>query len=68
MSEGKELDYKFEIKDGIVKLVVSYEGKGLKSELVNELSAEYFGAKLKEAIPGGVDDVVIDMLVALLKK
>lgn len=71
MEVGKEIsseaDLKFEIADGKVKIIVSYEGKGAGADLAVYAKAEYFGEKLAEAIPGDLDDVIIKGLIAAMK-
>ena len=56
-------ELKVEIKGG--NLVLSYEGDGGSS--VNTIKGEYFLDKLKEAIPGEVDDKIIDFLKVALQ-
>ena len=65
---GKELDLALKVEDGKVKIVLSADTKGLGAEVSVSLSAEYFGQKLADAIPGQVDDAVIALIVAALKK
>ena len=67
MELSKELDFEFKFKDGNVVLIVSYEGKGFKSSFANELKSEYFLDKLAEAIPGTLDDMVIEGLKQAIK-
>jgi hypothetical protein len=63
----KELDFDFKLVDGKVVISVKYDGKGLESELVNKISAEYFLDKIKAMIPGEVDDKAIEFLKIALK-
>lgn len=46
-------------------LVAIADTKGLKSE--NTLKIDYLFGKIKEAIPGTVDDSVLDLISAALK-
>lgn len=66
--DGKEFDLDFKFEEATVKLVASYEGKGVKSSLVNEVSLDYFLEKLAAAIPGTTDDVIIAAIKGFIKK
>jgi hypothetical protein len=61
-----QADIKFEA--GKVKLVIKYDGKGADVTTEVALESDYFLDKLAEAIPGNVDDAVISMLKAAIKK
>ena len=65
---SKEVDLKFSIENGKVGITTGYEGKGGGAELKVFVSAEYFLDKLAEAIPGQIDDLVIDALKSALIK
>jgi len=76
MSEPKELASKelsseanlmLELNDGNVILKVVYDGKGVDGEVSVKVSGDYFIDKLKEAIPGDVDDAVLEIIKAALK-
>lgn len=56
-------EFQISIEGGNVKLM--YDGKGMDVSLV--LEGEYFLDKLAEAIPGQVDDAVIELIKAALK-
>ena len=60
-----EFDIKFE--EGKVKLSFGYDGKGVEAGVHANLKLEYFLDKLKAAIPGEVDDKIVDMLKIALK-
>ena len=65
---SKELDLDIKVKEGKVELSLSSEMKGAGIALSVSLDSEYFGNKLAAAIPGQVDDAIIAMLIAALKK
>lgn len=56
-------EIKVELKEG--KICLLYDGKGGDIEL--KLEVDYFMDKLKEAIPGEIDDAVIELLKGALK-
>ena len=62
-----EADLDLEFKDGKLRASVSYDGKGVDAGLYVDVSPEYFLDKLKAAIPGEVDDKIIDMLKLAFK-
>ena len=65
---SNEADLKLEFtKEGNVKFEVVYAGKGATAGTYLEMKSEYFLDKLKEAIPGEVDDKIIDMLKVAFK-
>ena len=59
---GSDADLDIEIGEGKVKLSLGYEGKGAKAGVFVEIKAEYFIDKLKKAIPGEIDDAILEML------
>ena len=65
---SKELDLDIKVKEGKVELSLSSEMKGAGIALSVSLDPEYFGNKRAAAIPGQVDDAIIAMLIAALKK
>lgn len=65
---SKELDLEIKAEAGKVKLIIKYEGSGGAVALEAALKAEYFGEKLKAAIPGQIDDMVIDAVIAAFLK
>jgi len=56
-------ELKISIKEG--KICLLYDGLGGDVEVKIEI--DYFLDKLKEAIPGKIDDTIIDILKAALK-
>lgn len=56
-----------DFKEGKLRLSVSYDGKGADAGLFVDLDPEYFLDKLKAAIPGSIDDAVIELLKNALK-
>jgi len=64
---GKELDLKIDFKDGKLALSLVYDGKGGDASIGLSLEPDYFLDKLKAAIPGQIDDTVIDVLKAAFK-
>ena len=65
---SNEVNLKFSIENGKIGIVTGYEGKGGGAELKVFVSAEYFLDKLAEAIPGQIDDLIIDALKSALIK
>jgi hypothetical protein len=67
---GSEGNYKLEYltEQKKFKFSVGYDGKGVDGEISLYLEPDYFLDKLKEAIPGKVDDTVIDLLKAAFLK
>jgi hypothetical protein len=65
---GAEGSLKIVLEAGKVKLVAGYDGKGGGAEFSAHLSPEYFVQLLKNAIPGKVDDMIFDALLAMLPK
>ena len=64
---SSESEFDLKLEDGMMKMLVSYEGKGANAGLYVDVKPEYFLEKLKKAIPGELDDKVIDMLAVALK-
>jgi hypothetical protein len=62
-----EVDFGVKIEKGIVKLEVKYTGVGAGAAVLVALESGYFLDKLKEAIPGQLDDSVIDLIKLALK-
>jgi hypothetical protein len=76
---GLSMKVLYEMQQGDLKTVVKVEDgnvvnettlatKGLSSSLVTKVDSDYFLDKLAEAIPGTLDDALISMLKAALKK
>ena len=59
---GKEIDLDLKLEEGKFVLTLKYQGTGLESELVNKFTASYFLDKLAKAIPGELDDQIINGL------
>ncbi len=59
-------DVKFE--GGKIVLAAKYDGKGADAEVKVSVESGYFLDKLKEAIPGQIDDAVIELLKGALSK
>lgn len=64
---GKEGGFDLEFKDGKLRVVVAYEGKGADAGVYVDINPEYFLDKLAKAIPGNIDDMVIAALKGALK-
>lgn len=64
---GPEAKAVFKIEEGKVVLGVQYVGVQAEAGLEIKLSAEAYGQMLKDAIPGEIDNAVIDLLVAAIK-
>lgn len=64
---GSEGSLKLEVVEGKVKLTLKYDSKGLDADLVLLLESEYFVDKLAEAIPGKIDDMILELLKTALK-
>jgi len=64
---GSEGDYDLVWKDGKLRFTIGYDGKGVDSGIYLDLEPSYFMEKLKLAIPGELDDKVIDMIMLAMK-
>jgi len=64
---GAEDVLKMSISNGIVRIENVYAGKQAKAGAYVELTVEAYLEMLKKAIPGNVDDVVIDGLESAMK-
>jgi hypothetical protein len=64
---GSEGNLKLEVVEGKVKLTLKYDSKGLDADVVLLLESEYFVDKLAAAIPGQIDDLLLDLLKKALK-
>ena len=65
---GKELSLDIKLENGMVKIEVVADMKGVDVGLSVALEPEYFISKLTAAIPGEVDNMLGQMLIAALKK
>lgn len=63
----EEAKYKVEFKEGKLVADVSYSDHGLSGVVQLSLDAEFVLLALKKAIPGSIDDVVLDAAIKLLK-
>ena len=57
-----ESSWEIELADGKLKLKAKFEGAGGGAELVGFIDKAYFLTKIKEKIPGKIDDMLIDLL------
>jgi hypothetical protein len=64
---GPEAKYAVKLVEGKVMVEIAYDGQGVDGGAFVKMEPEYFVAKLKEAIPGKVDDMVFDLLIGALK-
>jgi hypothetical protein len=64
---SKEANVTVEITEGNIVLKAALDTSGLGAQLITTVNGDYFFDKLKEAIPGQIDDAVIDMLKAAVK-
>jgi len=64
---SSEADLKLEIRGGDVYLGVIYASKGAEGEVSMKISSDYFIDKLKAAIPGEIDDAILEIFKAALK-
>jgi hypothetical protein len=64
---GKEAVYKVEFKEGKLCAEVLYDSPMFDAGVVLKLDAETVLEALKKAIPGAIDDVVIDSAKKLIK-
>jgi hypothetical protein len=64
---SKEVKLDFDVKDGQVVLSVGYDGKGADAKFSVMFEGDYFLDKLAEAIPGKLDDLVIEAIKGALK-
>jgi hypothetical protein len=62
-----EVDFAVKIEKGILLLEVGYIGSGAGAGIKVTLEADYFLDKLKNAIPGQLDDSVIDLIKVAVK-
>lgn len=64
---GTEANVSIKLDEGKVKIILGYDGKGADAGMYVDLEVDYFLNLLKEAIPGQIDDLVIDMLASAMK-
>lgn len=64
---GPEAQAEMKIADGKVVLSLNYVGKQATGSASLSLDVEQFAQMLKDAIPGTIDDAIIDVLIAAMK-
>ena len=64
---GAEAVYKLTLNEGKLKLSLDYDGKQADAGLYISLDVKQFIELLKDAIPGKIDDIILDGLLAALK-
>jgi len=64
---GSEGELKLELKEGKLLLHVNHNSKGMSAGLELNIDPDYFMDKLAEAIPGKIDDAILEMIKAALK-
>lgn len=64
---GAEANYSLSVVDGKLKLAIKYDGKQADAELAIMLDGSAFLDKLAAAIPGKIDDMVINAIKGALK-
>lgn len=65
---GDKGKLKLEFKEGALVLSVDYDGKMFDAGMSVKVDAESVLQALKLAVPGKIDDLVIDEIIAFLKK
>lgn len=65
---SKELDLKIELVGGDAKLSAVYTGKDASVSIVVTLHPDLLLDHVKGIIPGGIDDAVIELVKAAIKK
>lgn len=64
---GKDGNLTIEFEGGKLKFIAGVESKGVDAGLYVDVDPDYFIDKLKEAIPGEIDDAVLEMLKIAFK-
>lgn len=64
---GNEAKVSFKFEKGVARIALDYDGKGADAGLFIELESDYFIDKLAEAIPGTLDDQILNFLKVALK-
>ena len=59
---GSDGNYQLNFENGDLIFTVSYDGDGLDGEIRLILDPEYFIDKLADAIPGKLDDLILEGL------
>jgi hypothetical protein len=65
---GAEGGFAIKLEGGKVKIEVAHASKGAEVGVHAAVSPEYFVQKLKDAIPGKVDDLIFDALLAMIPR
>ncbi len=65
---GKEGNLELEFVDGELRLSASLDTKGADVGIYVTLDSDYFLDKLAAAIPGKIDDIIIETLKASFKE
>jgi phage tail sheath gpL-like len=65
--DGKELDVKVGVSGGFVTLTADYQGAETGAALSVKVSVDNLLDKLAEAVPGKIDDAIIQVVKAALK-
>jgi len=63
---SKELGFELKFEDKQLILIPSFDSKGVDVKMEIKVSAEYFLDQLAAAIPGQIDNTVIDLLKAAI--
>lgn len=64
---GPETQAALKFNGGIARMEINYAGVQMKGGAYVEMSAEAYAQMLKDAIPGKIDDTIIDLLIAAMK-
>jgi len=64
---GKEASYDIDLKDGKLIFNLKYDGSQVDGSVQVAVAVDGLLDKLKEKIPGKIDDSVIDLLKVALK-
>lgn len=65
--QNGEVEFAIKVEKGVVLFEVGYAGAGSSAGVKVTLESDYFLDKLKAAIPGQIDDSVIDLIKVALK-
>lgn len=64
---GAEGEIEITLKDGKLRIMVGYDGKGADAGLYLDLEPEYLLDKLAAVIPGKWDDMALDLVKGYFK-
>jgi hypothetical protein len=62
-----ELDLIVKFEGGKAIIEIKYGGSGGSASVVGTVEAEYFVKKIADAIPGQIDDMILNGLLAAVK-